>query len=159
MIEIIAPTLFPRVYLRAPSIFLAGSIEMGKAEMWQNRVKDELKDLQVNIYNPRRLDWDPNWEQSIEHPQFAEQVNWELDHISQADLVLFYFDPYTKSPITLLELGMISERKESAIICCPDGFYRQGNVQIVAQRNSIPFVKTFKEMIDETKVFIQEWKF
>jgi hypothetical protein len=159
MIEIIAPKRFQRTYLRGPSIFLAGSIEMGKAEMWQNRVKDELKDLKVNIYNPRRDDWDPTWEQSVDHPQFVEQVNWELDHIANVDLVLFYFDPYTKAPITLLELGMVAEQGRKAIVCCPDGFYRQGNVQIVTGRNSIPFVRTFKEMIDQTKTFIHGWRF
>lgn len=39
-------------------IFLAGSIEMGKAENWQKRIVDELSDKGYTFFNPRRDDWD-----------------------------------------------------------------------------------------------------
>lgn len=44
------------------TIFLAGSIEMGKAENWQDKVVRLLKDKEVIIFNPRRDDWDSSWE-------------------------------------------------------------------------------------------------
>lgn len=45
------------------SIFLAGSIEMGKAEDWQSELTNWLesncpKDVNLTVYNPRRDDWD-----------------------------------------------------------------------------------------------------
>ena len=44
-----------------PSVFLAGSIEMGAAEDWQARLTHALQDLDVLILNPRRDEWDASW--------------------------------------------------------------------------------------------------
>ena len=55
-------------------IFLAGSIDMGKAEDWQTRVADLLKNKSVILFNPRRDDWDSSWEQDIENINFRNQV-------------------------------------------------------------------------------------
>jgi len=44
-----------------------------------------------------------------ENEHFVEQVTWELNALAYADLILMYFDPRTKSPITLLELGCFSK--------------------------------------------------
>lgn len=44
--------------------------------------------------------------QEASNPQFRQQVEWELNALSVADLIVFYFDPATRSPITLLELGL-----------------------------------------------------
>jgi len=119
-------------------VFLAGSIEMGVAEDWQTTLSKELVDIpKLTILNPRRPQWDNSWVQSLDNPIFKEQVDWELDGIEKADLVIFYFDPNTKSPITLLELGMVSQLvrlEKRIIVCCPNGFYRKGNVDIVVHR-------------------------
>lgn len=46
------------IHVKAPNrvktVFLAGSIEMGKAEMWQERLAKEVADMDVVLYNPRR---------------------------------------------------------------------------------------------------------
>ena len=57
-----------------PSIFLAGNIEMGNAENWQEELTKYFE-RDFNIFNPRRDDWDSSWKQSINNPQFYEQVN------------------------------------------------------------------------------------
>jgi len=36
------------------NVFLAGSIEMGAAPDWQADVENQLADLDIAIYNPRR---------------------------------------------------------------------------------------------------------
>ena len=90
-------------------LFLAGSIEMGKAENWQDKVKKALQNENYVILNPRRDDWDSSWVQSIDHPQFKEQVTWELTAQDVADIILMYFDPSTKAPISLLELGLYAK--------------------------------------------------
>ena len=48
-----------------PSLFLAGSIEMGGAEDWQQRVIAALADLDLLVLNPRRPDWDASWTQRL----------------------------------------------------------------------------------------------
>jgi len=113
-----------------PLVFLAGSIEMGAAEPWQARLENALSPLASTLLNPRRDDWDASWVQSIENAPFREQVEWELRGLRSADIVAIYFDPATKSPITLLELGLVAER-HTVLVCCPDGFWRKGNVEIV----------------------------
>jgi hypothetical protein len=55
------------------SIFLAGSIEMGKAEDWQKKLGEWLLLKNYNIFNPRRKDWDSSWSQTYENPQFSQQ--------------------------------------------------------------------------------------
>ena len=92
-------------------LFLGGSIEMGVAEMWQQKIEDALKDLDCIVYNPRRDAWDSSWEQSLKEPRFVEQVEWELDALDDANLVAMYFQPGTKSPISLLELGLQAEKQ------------------------------------------------
>ena len=116
-------------------VFLAGSIEMGSAEPWQEQVVKRFNE-NVVFYNPRRDDWDSSW--THDSPEFNEQVNWELDFLENTDIILMYFDPNTKSPISLLELGLFA-RQGKLIVCCPDGFWRQGNVRIVCERFRIPF--------------------
>jgi hypothetical protein len=137
----------------AGSVFLAGTIEMGTGEDWQPRAIKALSGKVGALYNPRRKDWDSTWEQTIADPKFSEQVNWELDHIARADMVYFYFDPKSKSPITLLELGLVSGIGEKvagaapAVVCCPRGFWRRGNIEIICARYNIPLYEDFDESI------------
>lgn len=152
MIEIKSPA--PLIWYTPFSMFLAGSIEMGAAEDWQQKLTAELADHNVTLFNPRRDNWDSSWEQSIDNPKFVEQVKWELSAIEQADVVVFYFDPATKSPITLLELGLCAY-SQKIIVCCPEGYWRRGNVEIVCQRYGITFTDTFEDFVKQIKEIIQ----
>lgn len=121
-----------------PTIFLAGSIEMGKAEDWQTQMEGLFAGkASVTLLNPRRVEWDPSWTQDIENPQFYQQVNWELNALEKSDLIFMYFTPGTQSPISLLELGLFAHTGK-VIVCCPEGFWRKGNVDIVCDRYGIP---------------------
>ena len=130
-----------------PSIFLAGSIEMGNAENWQEELTKYFE-KDFNIFNPRRDDWDSSWIQSIDNPQFYEQVNWELNGLDKSDLIIMYFDPNTKSPISLLELGLYATSKKLHVIC-PEGFWRKGNVDIICKKYNIPLYETINEFINK----------
>ena len=133
------------------AIFLGGSIEMGAAEDWQTRLVTELADYDGILLNPRRDNWDPTWVQSIHNPKFKEQVTWELDALSYASFVVFYFDPNTKSPITLMELGLAAASGSDVIVCCPDGFWRKGNVEIICDRFNLSLCNTFDELVVKIK--------
>jgi len=133
---------------RVERLFLAGSIDQGMAENWQQEIIDELKDLDITIYNPRRLDWDSSWEQKEENKNFKHQVSWELSCLEKSDLIVMYFAPDSKSPISLLEMGLFYPKM---IVCCPEGFWRKGNVDIVCRRYNVPKVENFKELIYEVK--------
>lgn len=131
-------------------IFLAGSIEMGAAENWQDKVIREFEHNDVTFFNPRRPDWDSSWGQSIDDPRFVEQVEWELDALESADDIFMYFDPNTKSPISLLEFGLYVQCP-TLWVCCPSGFWRKGNVDVTARWYDLPVYEDLDEMIAEYK--------
>ena len=140
----------PGYYINSPHpwVFLAGSIEMGQAENWQGYISDVLRPYTLTILNPRRDDWDNSWEQSIDNPKFREQVEWELRAVADADLILMHFEANTKSPITLLELGLFASSKHRLIVHCPEGYWRKGNVDIVCKLWKIPQVGTLKDLAE-----------
>jgi hypothetical protein len=138
----------PRLQRR---IFLAGSIEMGLADRWQEQVVKAMSRVNgIVILNPRRDDWDSRWEQRADNPQFSEQVGWELDMLDAADIVVMYLAPGTKSPVSLLELGLCA-RSGKLKVCCPEGFWRRGNVEVVCRRYHIPMFATLDDLIADLK--------
>ena len=130
------------------SIFLGGSIDMGAAENWQERLTRDLSDYEnLVILNPRRDDWDSSWQQDpTPGTQFYEQVEWELDCQEQADVNIYYFAADSKSPITLLELGLFAE--DNVLVCCPKEFYRYGNVKMVCDRYNVKMVESYDELLN-----------
>lgn len=146
--EEVTPVTFPKV-------FLAGSIEEGVAEEWQDRAARLLSDADLVILNPRREEWDPSWVQAIENIEFKRQVEWELNGMDMADHIIFYFDPATRSPITLLELG-IHAPSGKCLMVCPGGFWRKGNVDIVCERYALPQFDSLEACIDYLKMTVQK---
>lgn len=133
-------------------IFLAGSIEMGAAKEWQQQAIDMFHSIipeeqrrNYIILNPRRPDWDSSWKQVYEDPQFYQQVTWELNGLKKASFIIVYFDPATKSPISLLELGAFHEK---AIVVCPDGFWRKGNVDIFCEEFGVKQVADLQSAVE-----------
>jgi nucleoside 2-deoxyribosyltransferase len=126
-------------------IFLAGSIDMGSSEDWQTEIYNRLKEIEaegiidynIEVYNPRRVSWDSSWTQEQSNPEFNYQVNWELSNIEESDIIFFNILPDSKSPITLMELGLCAGKEKKSIVCCPDGFYRKGNVDVICTRYGI----------------------
>lgn len=130
-------------------IFLAGSIEMGKAENWQEHLEKELQKLgEICVLNPRRDDWNSGWKQEIRNQPFYQQVHWELNGLEEADLIVFYFSPETQSPVTMLELGLFA-RSGKLVVCCPEGFWRKGNIDIVCEKYGIPMVNNLTDLVQE----------
>jgi hypothetical protein len=145
MKEIKPPNFIPN---NLACVFLAGSIEMGIAMHWQDEVVAALSGTGWVVLNPRRADWDSSWKQTIDNPQFFEQVSWELQGIEEAERVIIFFDPTTKSPITLLELGYIAGTDPNkAIVICPEGYWRKGNVDMMCDRYRIPKAKTIAQAV------------
>ena len=138
-------------------VFLAGSIEMDKAERWQDDVVDSLTGYDIVVANPRRDDWDPSITQSKDDPDFSEQVNWELSNIETSQIVFFYFQPDTVSPISLLELGMVLEknqRGQEVIVCCPPGYFRKGNVDIICERYGVRVFDDLHKAVVKLKQYV-----
>lgn len=116
------------------SIFLAGTIDMGGSRDWQAETIDLLRASagRYVVFNPRQKVWDPEREGEMDY-----QVNWELSHLEQADVILMNFLPESKSPITLLELGLFARSGKLRVVC-PQEFYRYDNVRITCERYGVP---------------------
>lgn len=147
------PTKFPKDKAKL-EIFLAGSIEMGTAIDWQDKVQKIIGEIEenddINIFNPRRDNWDPSVKQTIENRKFREQVEWELNGLDRSNLIICYFDGQTKSPITLMEMGLHA-RENKLIVFCPKDFWRKGNVDIVAKKHNFPVYEKEKEFLEAVK--------
>lgn len=137
---------------KSKSIFLAGTIDNGNSENWQEYCVKFYKELRedIDIYNPKRDDWNSKLDNSYECPEFYQQVNWELDALNKADKILMYFLPKSESPITLLELGLFASSGKIHV-CCPDEFWRAGNVQIICNNYNIPMYKDLKNLLTYTR--------
>lgn len=132
-------------------MFLGGTIEMGNSVDWQSEVVEALDGYNVDIYNPRRSDWDSSWKQSITNEKFVEQVTWELDHIEKSDVVIFNILADSKSPITLMEIGLVSNLRCRVLICCEDGFWRKGNIEVMCERYNMDLFDNMNELLEELK--------
>lgn len=143
-------------------IFLAGTIDMGNSENWQtkmaqkisNKINEKFKDEksyfdtlfdgQIVFYNPRRDEgFDTENKAEIEY-----QIKWELDRIDAAHLVVMNILPDSKSPISLLELGMCCASNKSFCVICPKSFYRYDNVIITCKRHKVPVFETVEDFLD-----------
>lgn len=137
-----------------PSVFFAGTIDNGNSEDWQTQLSNWLEFSKWNIFNPRRKEWDSSWAPTIENPNFSQQVNWEINAINQSDIVLFYFMPESKSPVTMLEFGYCAGKGIESVVCCPDEFWRSGNVHFMCSQFDIQLVKDFAGL----NSFCKKWR-
>ena len=122
------------------SVFLAGTTSKVDTSDWRETLSTSLSDVPVTMYNPYRADWDSSWREDINFAPYREQVEWELDKQDKADIVVVYFHPATQAPVSLLEFGICARVPGKAIVLCPDGYWKRGNVQIVCKKFGVEMV-------------------
>lgn len=127
------------------SVFLAGTTSTTDEEDWRDLLSRSLAHLPITVFNPYRSDWDGSWREDVSDSRFVEQVAWELDMQERADVVVVYFHPASQAPISLLELGLCA-RSGKAVVVCPEGYWKRGNVEVVCSRLGIAFLGTVEEL-------------
>jgi len=131
-------------------LFLAGTTDHNISGNWQAIVEKELTDFAGVILNPRRDSWFTNEEQTLNNVDFRSQVEWELEGLECADLVLLCLMGGSQSPISLIEFGLTA-KEEKLIVYCEKDFWKFGNVEVVCNRYEIPMAKSIDELITLTK--------
>jgi hypothetical protein len=131
-------------------IFLGGTIDMGNSEDWQTKLAQDLSDENVILLNPRSDIWDKSWQPVSTDSNFRRQVQWELSALEASDIIVMYFAPGSQSPISLLEFGLYARTQKLRVVC-PDGFWRKGNVDIVAEKYGIKVYQTLAELTETLK--------
>lgn len=125
-------------------IFLAGTIDMGNSRDWQAELLEHFsdKDGKYLLFNPRQENWNGGKDGEMDY-----QVNWELEHLEQADIIIMYIIGSSKSPITLLEMGLFARSGKLIVACEPD-FYRYDNVRITCAYYGIPLYSSLEELLE-----------
>jgi hypothetical protein len=122
-------------------LFLAGTIDNGDSDNWQDELIRTINGVElmrpVNIYNPRR----EQWPSSNDHNEIDKQIEWELYHLEKADLIVMNILANSKSPISLMELGLFA-KEGRLVVFCPKTFYRYDNVRVVCKRYGVPLFTT-----------------
>lgn len=132
-----------------PTVFLAGTIELGNSPDWQKNCETHLSD-QFNVLNPRVGDWSDEWKPKAANVHFKNQVNWELDGLEACDVILMNLISGSKSPISLLEFGFMA-KSGKLVVVCPHGFWRNGNIEVMSERYNIPIFAELEEAINYLK--------
>jgi hypothetical protein len=132
------------------SLFLAGGIT--NCPQWQAEVLESIKELDITVFNPRRIDF------PIHDPTASkEQITWEYEKLRQATFVSFWFSKETLCPITLFELGAALERTEKLFIGVPYDYSHRQNVetQTKLRRPKLLIVYTLKQLSELIKFTFQ----
>lgn len=126
-------------------VFLAGTIDMGKSDDWQAGLLEYFSgtDGRYLLFNPRQDNWDGNAAGEMEY-----QVNWELGHLEHADMIIMNILGSSKSPVTLLEMGLHA-RSGKLFVACEPSFYRYDNVRITCAYYGVPLYDSLEELLED----------
>lgn len=144
-----SPENLDEIKVSEKTIFLAGSIEMDKAINWQKSCEEALSEKYI-LFNPRRNSWNASWKQQIDNPNFREQVEWELNALEKADMIIMHFVKDTLSPISLLEFGLYAQSGKLKVVVDPE-FWRKGNIDIVCKKYGVQQFDTLELLIEHLK--------
>ncbi|MBO8455216.1 MAG: nucleoside 2-deoxyribosyltransferase domain-containing protein [Bacteroidetes bacterium] len=125
-------------------VFLAGTIDMGNSRDWQSGMLEYFaaKDGRYLLFNPRQDSWNAEAEGEMDY-----QVNWELRHLEEADIIIMYIIGTSKSPVTLLEMGLHA-RSRKLIVACEKDYYRYDNVRITCGFYGIPLYNSLDQLLE-----------
>jgi len=58
--------------------------------------------------------------------------------------------------VTMLEIGLFAGKE--SVLCIEEGFYRRGNLEIVAQRYNIPIYRKLDDMLADLREALKKGK-
>jgi hypothetical protein len=134
----------------AKSVFLAGTIDNGNSLNWQDKTIIELINLGVKnleVYNPRREHWNSNPTKK----EMEKQIKWEQEHLDKVDVIAMVLLDDSKSPISLLEMGLYAKSDKLVVFCTPN-FYRWDNVRLTCEKYNIELVQDTNPLIIANKI-------
>lgn len=154
-VTLIAPNRLDNYDNVGVSFFLAGTIDNGSSINWQTELEKYAEDIDVTVYNPRRKHWDSN----ADSKEIEKQIDWELEHMERADFIIMNILGDSKSPISLLELGLHA-KEGKVFVFCPKSFYRYDNVRVTCERYGVKLysIDDYRNNIDEIKLLMLEKK-
>lgn len=133
----------PNSYPANADLFLGGGIT--NCPDWQADVVKMLEGTDLVVLNPRRSS-------AFTGDIADEQIRWEYEALRAVKTVLFWFPQATLCPITLFELGVFSQRKDTRLIVGthPD-YARRFDVQVQMElsRPEVAIHDNIEDMVSE----------
>ncbi len=126
-------------------VFLAGTIDMGRSADWQADLVARFRDSVGGrwlFFNPRRREF------RASPAEMEYQVAWELAHLEAADLIVMNLLGDSRSPISLLEMGLHARSGRLLVACSPD-YYRYDNVRITCRRYGVPLYDSLEALLGD----------
>ena len=124
--------------------FLAGSMDFNSGDSWREKVVNELKES-VCIFDPTRIEHN-----DFSDAQMKEHIEWELDALALSDRILLNLLPSSKSPISLVELGLYVESAK-LIVVCPESFYQRRYIETICNKYDTVLFDNLDEGIEYIK--------
>jgi hypothetical protein len=151
--KVLVPPMYyrPEDEPKSLKVFFGGTIDNGSSIDWQKTLAEELMACETKrplcIFNPRRA----NWDKQADKKKIEGQIVWELTHLELADVIVMNILPNSKSPISLMEIGLFA-RKHKLIVFCNENFYRYDNVKVVCERYDVPLYNTNDILVIKNKI-------
>ena len=119
--------------------FLAGSIDFKESTSW--------RDLVVNKSSKNTIFFDPTREDHdvLGNQEMVCHIQWELEALELADMIILNFLPQAKSLISLVELGLYMKTSK-LIVVCPKEFYQYRYVSTICDKYNAPIYHNLREV-------------
>lgn len=133
----------PNKHPEYTDIFLGGGIT--NCPDWQSEIIEKLSPFKGVILNPRRTG-------EFTDDIAVEQIKWEYKALRSAATLFFWFPEETLCPITLLELGVFTQRPQTRLIVGTHPNYAR-RLDVVTQlelaRPEVKVQSTLQGLVDE----------
>ena len=133
------------------TLFLAGTIDNGYSNNWQDALCSELNG-NILVFNPRRQ----HWSEDAPIEELKNQISWEQRLLHVSDLIVMVLLDNSKSPVSLMELGEFCNSGKIIVFCTPN-FYRYWNVKDLCLRKGILMYET-NEIDEISKIVLDRIK-
>jgi len=123
-------------------VFLAGSIDNSYFGDWRKKIIKKIE-TKVNVFDPTNKKHN-----SLSNAEMKSHILWELDALAISDKILLNFLPDSKSPISLVELGLYVASNK-LIVVCPIEFYKSSYVYTLCKKYDTPIYDTINNALVE----------
>lgn len=137
----------PNDYPEVSDVFLGGGIS--NCPDWQKELIDLLTDVPGVGLNPRRTG-------EFTEDIADEQITWEYHALRSVHTVFFWFPKETLCPITLLELGVFTQRPDTRLIVGTHPDYARRFDVIKQLELARPEVQVFDNIEDMASEYIRQ---
>jgi hypothetical protein len=138
--------------LNSFQLFLGGGIT--NCPNWQKDFVEMLANVDnLCLLNPRRDEFDiTNLSLSSEH------IEWEHEHLTLAEAIVFWFPAETLCPITLFELGFWAGTNKTIFVGCHPNYARKFDVEkqlsLISHRTKILVTSSLEELANQVRKFV-----